>query len=222
MKRLLVVIVLVCGLGWPTLKAQDYLYEVGLGMGLSSAYGDINSGRLFYKPGFQMNGHFRYQYNLRWSFVGEFSTAGLRGDSKDFDNVFPDNAHLYFRSRLWQLVGRTEFNFFNYGIGPSYKDIKAFTPFISLGVGLGAVSGDGNGQFSFSIPIGVGLKYRLTQRWGLDVRLDFAKMFTDNSDGVNDPYGIVSNSAKNTDWYSTLQIGVSYQFGRRKVDCISR
>ncbi len=218
----MLVIVLFCGLCLPKLIAQDYLYEVGLGLGISSAYGDINPGRLMYKPAFEMDGHFRYQYNLRWSFVGEFSTVGLRGDSKDFDNVFPDNKYLYFSSRLWQLVGRTEFNFFNYGIGPSYKDIKAFTPFISLGVGLGAVSGDGNGQFSFTIPIGVGLKYRLTQRWGLDMRLDFAKIFTDNADGIDDPYGITSKSAKNTDWYSTLQIGLSYQFGRRKIDCISR
>lgn len=199
--------------------AQDYLYEAGIGMGMSSAYGDLNQGTLFYSPRFAVDAHFRYKYNLRWAFTGEFLSAGLAGRSSDFDNQFPNGAEYEFNNRLWQLSGNAEFNFLNYGTGASYRNMSRISPFISVGMGLGLVSGKDNNEFSFSLPLGAGVKYRFAPRWNLMAKLVFAKTFTDKADGIEDPYAIVSSGAKNTDWYSTLGVSISYEFGLRKRKC---
>ena len=221
-KQLFLLLLIGCACSLQTVRAQEYHYEVGVGLGLSSYYGDLNGTRFFYKPSFAFEGIFRYQYNMRWAFVGEFLTAGLRGDSRDFDSHFPEQAQYAFSSRLWQLAGRSEFHFLNYGIGPSYKNMRRLSPFISAGIGLGIVSGDGENSFSFSIPLGVGVKYRIAPRWGVGLRFDFAKQLTDQADGIKDPMGIESGLFKNTEWYSTLQMSVCYQFGLQPGKCHNR
>ena len=156
--------------------------------------------------------------SLRWSYNVDFISAGLKGDSRDFSNKYPDGANYDYKSRLWQLEGSADFNFYNYGVGQEYRNLKRFTPFISLGVGLGGVSGTGSG-FSFAIPIGAGIKYKLAPRLGLQMKFVFAKTFNDMADGLQDPYKIESSAIKNTDWYSNMSISISYEFGERKIKC---
>ncbi|MGL4293856.1 MAG: DUF6089 family protein [Bacteroidales bacterium] len=213
-------VLLMCAL-WAVipLKAQDYLYDAGVGAGISSAYGDVNAGKFFYSPRFAFDAHFRYKYNLRWAFTTELLTAGLAGNSDRFSNHFPNGVHYDFDSRLWQLSGNAEFNFLNFGTGASYRNMSRISPFILVGVGLGMVAGSGDNAFSFSLPLGVGVKYKLAPRWNVAAKLIFAKTFTDGADGIEDPYGIVSSGAKNTDWYSTLGVSISYEFGLRKRKC---
>lgn len=206
-------------LGYSSGSAQDYLYEGGIGAGISSAYGDLNQSAFFYNPRFALDAHFRYKYNLRWAFTGEFLSAGLAGKSSDFDNQFPNGASYAFDNRLWQVSGNAEFNFLNYGTGASYRNMSTFSPFISVGLGLGMVSGGSKNEFSFSLPLGAGVKYRFAPRWNVMLKLVFAKTFTDRADGIDDPYAIESSGAKNTDWYSTLGMSISYEFGLRKRKC---
>ncbi|MEG1585739.1 MAG: DUF6089 family protein [Bacteroidales bacterium] len=216
-KRIL--ILLFTGAGFISASAQDYLYEGGFGAGISSAYGDLNQSGFFYNPRVAVDMHFRYKYNLRWAFTGEFLSAGLAGKSKDFSNQFPNGAVYAFNNRLWQLSGNAEFHFFNYGIGAEYRNMSAVSPFLSVGMGLGMVTGGAKNEFSFSLPLGIGVKYKFAPRWNLMAKMVFAKSFTDKADGIEDPYAIESSGAKNTDWYSTLQVGVSYEFGLRKRKC---
>lgn len=201
-----------------SVKSQEYLYDVGVSLGTSTAYGDLNARRLFYSPGFALEAHGRYIYNNRWSFVGELSYAGLSGDSRDFSNQFPEDFEYQFNHGLYQLALRAEFHFFNYGIGPAYAQLRRCSPYISAGLGFGVVSAP-DPVFSFSIPVGFGVKYKINPRLGVGVRLDFAKQMTDLADGLKDANHITSGFAKNTDWYSVLNFSISYQFGKRKVPC---
>lgn len=219
MKRFGIIIICLCGTLFSSVKAQDYLYEGGVAAGVSSAYGDINQGKFFYNPGVAFEATFRYNRNLRWAFLGEFLTAGLRGDSRDFENVFPGDAQLSFSSRLWQAGASAEFNFLNYGWGYDYRNTSRISLFLSLGIGIGAVSGNRETAFSFSLPMGAGLKYKFAPRWNAVLKVTFAKMLTDKSDGIEDPYPIESSGWKNTDWYSTCTVGVTYEFGIRKRKC---
>lgn len=47
------------------------------------------------------------------------------------------------------------------------------------------------------------------------------KIVGDKADGavLSDPYLIKSSFLKNTDWYSTLVLSISYEFGKRCVAC---
>lgn len=218
MKELIFALICLWGGMLSPLFAQNYRFEAGMGVGISSAYGDINQSSIFYKPQIAVEAHFRYQYNLRWAFTGDLLSAGLQGDSRDFSNRFPGDAHYRFKNRLWQLTGNAEFHFFNYGLGAGYRNMSRISPFISVGMGLGLISGD-NTAFSFTLPLGAGVKYKLAPRWGIALKLVFAKSFTDKADGVDDPYGIESSTSKNTDWYSMLNVSVSYEFGLRKRKC---
>lgn len=219
MRKLVFIIICLGSLFPVALMAQDYLYEAGVSLGIGSAYGDINQQRLLYDPKPAVTITYRYNPNLRWSFSGELLTTGLGGDSKDFKQVFPNQEHLFFSRQCWQLGGNAEFNFFNYGIGYAYRNTRRFTPFLSAGVAAGMVTGDGRTDFACSLPLGGGVRYKPAPRWNALVKFVFAKMLTDAADGVQDPYEIESSFWKNTDWYSVLTIGVTYEFGRRKRKC---
>ena len=132
----------------------------------------------------------------------------------------PGYEEYSYKSRLWQIGGSAEFNFLNYGMGEGYRNMSRFTPYISVGLALGGTSGDGKG-FGLQIPMGVGLKYKLAPRVGMAVKFTMAKSFSDKFDGIKDPYKIDSSVLKNTDWYSTLSISISYEFGERFCDCFN-
>ena len=215
----LIIIFVFCTLG-VSLKAQDYKFDIGVGAGLSCSYGDVNQWKPFYAPSPAFEAKFRYHKNLRWSYCADFLSAGLRGNTIDFSNIMPGYEEYSYKSRLWQIGGSAEFNFLNYGMGEGYRNMSRFTPYISAGLALGGTSGDGKG-FGLQIPMGVGLKYKLAPRVGMAVKFTMAKSFSDKFDGIKDPYKIDSSVLKNTDWYSTLSISISYEFGERFCDCFN-
>lgn len=104
--------------------------------------------------------------------------------------------------------------------GEGYRNMSRFSPFISLGIGLGGTSGTGK-SFGLQIPMGIGVKYKLAPRIGMAAKMVFAKSFSDGFDGIKDPYKIESSALKNSDWYSTLSISISYEFGERFCDCFN-
>ncbi len=83
-----------------------------------------------------------------------------------------------------------------------------------------AHTGDDN-FVGFNIPIGVGVRYKISRRLNLSAEFSMTKVFSDNVDSkeLSDLYQIKSSFLKNTDWYSTLTVGISYEFGPRCVTC---
>ena len=73
----------------------------------------------------------------------------------------------------------------------------------------------------FTIPMGIGVKYKANERLNLGLEFLMKKVFSDRLDGValEDPYTIKSSFAKNTDWYSTLTLTISYDFSKRCAQC---
>ena len=73
---------------------------------------------------------------------------------------------------------------------------------------------------AFQIPFILGVKLKLKERLNLNVKLTAAKVFSDKLDGeLADLYTIKSTFLKNTDWYSTLTVGLTYEFGERCPTC---
>lgn len=206
----------------PTLRSQEipYKFSAGVSLGMSGYAGDASSS-IFSHPGFGADGTFRYQYDARWWFGGNFSVLTISGNTADMDGVRPGGIEYSFKSTVYDLNGRVDFNFFPYGIGETYKSLRRWTPYITVGVGVTLATCSGNTAVGPNIPLGAGLRYKPAERWNLSLEFTVTKVFNDHIDGadLSDLSGIQSSFIKNNDWYSRLSVGVSYEFGKRCETC---
>lgn len=219
MRKGIVIIVLAVG-GLFSLSAQEYRYEIGAAAGMGFYIGDINS-KPFRKPGGAYGLMFRQNINYRWALKYNVSMTRVKGTTRGWENVLPENAQYEFCRPVLDFGAQAEFNFFHYGIGEAYKGTRRFSPYIVAGIGFTAVPKKGDGYFNLQIPMGVGLKYKIAQRWNIGVEFTMRKTLGDKLDGkaLKDPYRITSAAFKNTDWYSLTMISITYDIGRKCVDC---
>ncbi|WP_289755019.1 DUF6089 family protein [Muribaculum intestinale] len=203
-------------------SAQEtaYKFELGPALGFSGYLGDANTGSLYAHPGFAGGAIFRYLVSPRWNIRGNFTVATLSGNSSDMTNVYPGGETYRFSSTVYDLGARVDFNFFNYGIGETYRRMRRWSPYLTLGMGMSLISCEGT-AVAFNIPMGAGVRYKINPRLNLGVEWCMTKTFTDKVDGpvLSDLYGIKSSFAKNTDWYSTVMVSLTFEFGERCRSC---
>lgn len=142
-----------------SVTAQEYRYEAGIGGGISGYLGDVNQSNVLKHPGFAGNALFRYLINKRFAVKADFTVASISGNSDDFANKFPDNAHYEFSHTYFDLGVAFEFNFLNFGMNDDYRKLKRISPYLSLG--LGATYSTSK-NFVPNIPISFGAKYKST------------------------------------------------------------
>lgn len=218
MKRALVILslIVVAALG---AVAQDYRFEIGASLGTSGYLGDVNKGNFLRKPGISGGAVFRYLKDYRWAFKANLTMATISGDSQNENIVFADGTPYNFKSTLLDMGGQVEFNFFNFGIGSKYKNLKRLTPYMTLGIGATMASSSGKSSMAINLPMGVGIKYKLKERLNLGAEFTMRKCFGDKIDGLSDLNGIKSSFAKNTDWYSLIMVSITYEFSKRCRVC---
>lgn len=202
-------------------QEETYKFDAGVSLGMSGYLGDANESNLLKHPGFAAALTFRYLANTRWAIRGLLTTASLSGNTADFGYVLPGGKHYDFSSRIYDLGVRVEFNFFAYGIGETYKRLKRWSPYLALGVGGSMASSDGETSFAASIPMAVGVKFKLKPRINLGAEFAMTKVLGDHADSkeLSDLYQIKSSAIKNTDWFSTFMLSVTYEFGKRCTVC---
>lgn len=204
-------------------EAQEakYKFDLGASVGMSGYIGEANSANIFKSPGFEGEASFRYLPDTRWAVRGVFSTFGLKGSTAGMADVLPGNAEYSFTSQVYELSARCEFNFLPYGIGESYKRLSRWTPYLSVGIGGGLSASGGKVAGAFTLPLGFGVKFKLRERINLMAEFTMTKAFSDKFDGpeLNDLNQIKTAFYKSTDWYSRLNIGISFEFGERCETC---
>lgn len=202
-------------------QTAPYKFDFGVALGMSGYIGDANRSNLFKNPGFDSELSMRYIGDSRWAIRGVVSTFGLSGNTDGMTDVLPNNASYSFTSQIYDFSIRGEFNFFAYGIGETYKRLRRWTPYVTLGIGGAMASSNSNTAGAFTIPMGVGLKFKLRPRLNLGVEFSMTKAFSDHLDGaqLSDLNQIKTAFYKNTDWYSRLTIGITYEFGKRCETC---
>lgn len=202
-------------------QESKYKFDIGAGLGLSGYLGDANRSNPFKSTGFTAQADMRYIGDTRWAIRGVLSTLSLSGTTEGNGNVLPDGEILDFKSQVYELSVRGEFNFFAYGIGESYKRLRRVSPYLTLGVGMAVASTGGNTYVSPTIPMGLGVKFKLRERLNLGVEWTMTKTFNDHFDSKDlaDINDIKIKFYKNTDWYSRITIGLSYEFGERCETC---
>lgn len=200
---------------------EDYRFSIGAGFGMTGYLGDANSANLYQNPGWTGEVLFRYIWNPRINLKTNFFIGSLSGDTSQMDNVMPDGQNFKFSTTFYEIGEMFEFHFFNYGMGETYRRLKRWTPYITAGVSLTAWSAEKKGGAAFTIPLGIGFKFKPALRWNLGLEFLMKKTFSDKLDGaaLSDPLGIKSDFMKNTDWYSTLTLTITYEFSKRCAVC---
>ena len=199
----------------PTLAQADeeYLLEVGGGIGAVSYLGDFNgsiSGNM--QP--MATALLRRVLNPYMGVTATVSYGQLKGSYKSAGTFYPDyQGQTYsFSNPLVDLSLRYEYNFWPYGTGRDYRGAKRLTPFVFGGLG-GTYTNTTGTVLATNLLLGAGVKYKAAKR--LNVALEWGIHFTtsDKLDGAEDPYYIKSTGAfKNKDCYSALQLTLTYSF----------
>ncbi len=203
----------------PAQSVAPYKFDFGGSLGMSGYIGEANSTNPFKHPGFTADLGARYILDTRWAFRAAVSMAGLSGDTADMSDVLPGGASYSFTSTVWDLGLRCECNFFNYGIGETYKKLRRWTPYLALGIGVAMSKAGDETAVAPTLPMAFGFKYKPRERINLWLEFSMTKIFSDKVDGLWELNHIKTDFYKNTDWVSRLAVGISYEFGRRCETC---
>lgn len=224
----LCVLMVLCAFCGGRAVAQDYLYEIGGGLGVAQYYGDANRG-LLGSTGFGLEAFGRYNHNFRWAFSAILDWRSLSGNSTHVGNVFPGAAQADFRASLTQLHVRAEFNFVPYSDGYKYLGAARLSPYLTAGISMGMASGTKGSAFAPGVTGGVGVKYKLKRRLNIGVEYAFTGLLTDALDALteqsawlNNPYQVNDSWLKNRDATGALMVRLTYDFGLRKSNCNKR
>lgn len=205
--------------------AQEYKYEIGGGAGMSAYMGDANKTSPFL--GLQPSGGaiFRRNLNFRWALKADLLMGKVSGDTKNTDNVFPNNAQVAFERSFYELGGQAEFNFLPYSDKFAYLQTSKISPYVLGGFGFTYASG-GDSFFSPHLSLGVGVKYKIKNRVNLGFEYSFRKLFSDAFDApdksgfnLDNPYDMNSSFMKNNDWYSVALFSITWDFGPNNGFC---
>lgn len=209
------------------LKAQEYKYELGTSLGAVGYLGDLNPAVPFASLG--AGAHVQARYNINFRMVA-FVSLGyqlFRGQSKQQDVRFPNSPSLKFSTSTILLNPAFEYNFFPYSDKFPFLQTKRLTPYISLGVALGLGLKEKGGAFFIPGVTGaLGLKFKVANRWNIQLQLGGMHCFTDaletgkkEGSTLNNPYGVNKRPWKGNDGGVALLVGVTYEFGSRVIEC---
>ena len=104
MKKIIPIIVIIMS-STAVLSAQDFRYDAGIAGGISCYMGDANQVSPWHRPGAAISGVFRFLLNYRWAVKTDISAMQFSGDTRDFDNRFPNGSDYSFESWQYRLGG---------------------------------------------------------------------------------------------------------------------
>jgi hypothetical protein len=216
-KLLAVVLFMAASTATHAQEEPEYRLELGASAGLVTYTGDFNSNLL---KGMQPWGALiaKYRLNPRMAVAFDIGMGKIKGSTDNVKTWYPVERYEFNHS-ITEGDLRFEYNFWAYGTGEEYRGARRFTPFITLGLGATFYGGDNKGATA-NVPIGAGVKYKIGQRLNLTAEWVMRFTMSDHLDGRKDVYGIESSGLfKNTDCYSVLQLGLSYDLWAKCKTC---
>ncbi len=205
-------------------SAQKLRHEFGLFVGSSYYLGDINHLKPFYSPGADYGILHRYTFNKHFALKTQIGRMALSADDNDFSSVYQQKRNHSFSTHLIEFVSMGEFNFLPYN-PPARLN---FTPYVTAGFGVALADNLQYSNFYTVIPIGAGFKTALSKRLTLSASWVFRNAMSDLLDDLPptvpslnlDLYANKQLTQSSTnDWYSVLDISISYNFASTKKWC---
>lgn len=231
MRRNSILFLIALTISWGASEAQEYRYELGVTTGAVGYLGDANPRIPFASPGGGVMVQARYNFNFR--IVGYLSLGYqlFTGKTTLGRTDFPETVAPRFSTSALLLNPAFEYNFYPYSDKFSFLGTKRLSPYISLGLALGlGFEYKGRPFFMPGFSGAVGLKYKVANRWNLQLQLGGIHFFTDKLDSggnalaasLDNPYGLSKQPWKGNDGAVMLLLGVTYEFGRRVTECFTR
>lgn len=225
----ILIISLITLLNYSEVSAQ-YLYEIGIGGGLSGYTGELSKVP-FVQPGYCISGLYRANINPRFSVRLEVNAGSVNGYSTDVTNTFPNRlagSYSNFSATYFGVDISMEVNFFPYPLQTKIRNSKNFTPYSFIGIGTENYSPTtidievtGEGNTSLCIPFGVGARWLLGEHVGVQLQFKTMKLFKDDIDGtqMDDPYALEATNLYHNDWIYTTTFMITYSFGEDLWNC---
>lgn len=223
-------------------KSQDeYRAEIGLQGGANIYTGDVNT---VAKPDYFLQNmkniqpdfglFFRYRFNPRTALRLGYDYSTVNGSY-----IYNVNTSQQLNQTLHIVDMTGEYNFFDLENDPYKRYSKKYSPYIFAGLGVILLPDVENllqKKYAPTIPFGFGLKWKMAQRWNVNVQWSNHFLLEDNLEGIlKFDYGeqlrIIGNTPRwnpawskrinpmNNDLLSGLMIGISFDFWKKGCDC---
>lgn len=206
--------------------------EVGFSGGLSYYTGELNPSPAPQNKLNPMLGVF-YRKNLNYRYSLRFGINAARVASEDQQTINEiqqdfETRNLSFSSNLYDAYGILEFNFIPYQIN---KTAAKFTPYVLVGLAGFYVTPKLKNEITnatqetsltaLAFPFGAGFKFNFASNIGASIEWSYRKTFTDKFDGIEEtfPNGTQLSDTANKDWYSFINITLSYKILRKRDRC---
>lgn len=212
-----------------------YHCEIGVQAGTGYYAGDATR-HIFNNPREAYGAHFRYKFDRRWALQVKGLAHRITG--ADYDK---EGKKEMWTTQMINLDAVVEFNFFRFGERQYDRRVKPVTPYIFLGVGV-SVYGNGlnvadwdwqyfggdeaDGKKAVPVacyfPLGLGLKWKFSERLGLNIAWQHNIYMADNLEGrssLNNSYGMNGSNILNFDITSQLTLGIVFEFAQAKKIC---
>jgi len=227
MKRLILIILTAVLILMPAgMKGQAYRMELGLLGGASSYMGDANASNPL------MNEHATFGLLGRYNLSGNLAlkanllSGGISGSTIGDAGAYLNGVELKFNRRFVDAGIQFELGFYQYGV-PGYKaGASRICPYISAGLGITGYKSDKT-RICANIPFGVGVKAKVMPRLNVGCEWSFRKTLADDLDYAAGTSGFQLNNLwagtgswnKNKDWYSVLNVYVTFDLYGIGSDC---
>jgi hypothetical protein len=182
-------------------------WEAGAWSGVAYYLGDLNTNYDLSRPGIGTGLVGRYNFNPRVAFRFGLNYSRVSADDQYSDNIYERARNLSFRSDIYDMGGRVEFNFMPFRHG---SKTEFFTPYFFTGLGLFRFNPKAfyNGEWVELQPLGTegqdidaeyrltsgnfqyggGLKISLNYVWSINLEFGGHAVFTDYLDDVSGTY----------------------------------
>ncbi len=181
--------------------------ELGLWLGGSQYFGDLQTQLSLSDPGLAGGLNFRYNFDERISLKSSLNYARIAAYDSDSPNTFERQRNLSFTSNVFDATFQAEFNFLPYVHGS--KD-EWFTPYLLAGFSVFAYSpkgeldgviynlrdygtegqaiGDEYSRFSRAFVYGFGLKWDVNFDYSINIEVGIRQTQTDYLDDISTLY----------------------------------
>ncbi len=191
--------------------------DLGISLGAGYYMGDINPVIPFYAPGIDLGIIYRHNLNMRHVIKFDANYVRLRAIDADFNDDYQQRRNATFATPAFDFALQFEFNFLPLKFAPKKFSLS---PYVSAGIGTSFATRSQVKSLMFTLPFSIGVRTTLGRYWSMGMGWNYRKLFNDKLDGIeNEVPNNMKSILHNNDWYSFLNIFITYKVFTTKQEC---